>query len=93
MSESILESRFLISGNALCTEVDGESVILDMDKGCYFGLDEIGTHIWTLLGEGHCLREIISLLCQSYDIEEDKCQEDVVAISTELVREGLLMLA
>jgi hypothetical protein len=34
-----------ISDKALSQEVNGETVILDLDSESYFGLDEVGTHI------------------------------------------------
>ncbi len=34
------------TGNALSTEIDGEIVLIGLETGRYFGLDQIGTAIW-----------------------------------------------
>ena len=35
--------------DVLATEVGGEMVMMDVEKGVYFGLDPIGTDIWKRL--------------------------------------------
>jgi len=37
--------------DVLSQEVDGETVLLNLNSENYFGLDEIGTRIWQLLQE------------------------------------------
>ena len=43
---------FTVSKDVLFQEVAGETVLLDLNSESYFGLDEVGTRIWTLLNEG-----------------------------------------
>ena len=38
--------RFSISSEVLSQEVNGETVLLDLEGECYFGLNEVGTRIW-----------------------------------------------
>jgi hypothetical protein len=41
-----LQDRFSISSEVLSQEVNGETVLLDLEGESYFGLSEVGTHIW-----------------------------------------------
>ena len=41
--------RFHISEEVLSQEVNGETVLLDLEGEAYFGLNEVGTRIWQLL--------------------------------------------
>ena len=41
-----------INPAAVFAELDDGAVILNVDTGIYFGLDRVGTRIWTLVGSG-----------------------------------------
>ena len=41
--------RFSISDEVLSQEVNGETLLLDLEGESYFGLNEVGTRIWQLL--------------------------------------------
>ena len=36
-------------GHVLVRELEGESVLLNLDSEAYFGLDEVGTRMWAVL--------------------------------------------
>ena len=44
-------SRVVASRNQVSTNVAGETVILGMGEGIYYGLDSVGTRIWALIQE------------------------------------------
>ena len=41
--------RFSISKEVLSQELNGETVLLDLQGESYFGLNEVGTRIWQLI--------------------------------------------
>lgn len=75
---------------ALFTEVDGEAVLLDLRSGQYYGLDALGTRIWTLLGEHRSLAAVREALLAEYDVEEARLQADLETFVKSLVDAGLL---
>jgi hypothetical protein len=70
-------------------EFDGEMVLLDLDRGEYFGLDEIGARVWKGLQGGETPEEIAVRLAPEFEVELDTMVTDFVALADELVRRGL----
>ena len=82
--------RFTVSKDVLFQEVSGETVLLDLDSESYFGLDEVGTRIWTLLNEGKTAVEMVDVLLEEYEVERETLEGDVRDLLTALIEAGLL---
>jgi coenzyme PQQ synthesis protein D (PqqD) len=87
-----LSSRVRISEHTLFQELSGEAVLLELSRGVYFGLDEIGTRIWRLLGAGRSLQETVAALVDEYDVTEAQGAEDLLALVRELEERRLIEL-
>ena len=85
-----LSSRVKISEQTLFQELAGEAVLLELSRGVYYGLDEIGTRIWQLLGEGRSLQETVAALVEEYDVSEEQGAEDLLALVHELEERRLI---
>ena len=91
MSVSLsLASRVKISEHTLFQELSGEAVLLELSRGAYFGLDEVGTRIWQLLGDGRSLQESVAALVDEYDVTEQQGAEDLLALVRELEERRLI---
>ena len=44
-----LNQTIALSPQVISQEVAGETVLLDLESECYFGLDAVGTRIWQLI--------------------------------------------
>jgi hypothetical protein len=84
------ETRVKRTGKLLETEVDGEVVALDVEKGQCYGLDEVGTEIWHLLSNEISVAQICQALTDKYDVDSETCVQDVVVLIMELHSEGLV---
>lgn len=78
------------SDEVLLQEMDGEAVLLDLASESYFGLNPVGTRIWTLIGEGHRLQAVRDMLCAEYDAAPAKIESDLLALITALFEAGLV---
>ena len=87
------EQTAKISPEVLFQEVSGEIVLLDLASENYFGLDEIGARIWTLLSEGNSLGAVLDTLEQEYDVERAVLENDVESLLEELITAGLIEFA
>lgn len=72
------------------SDLDGEKVMMDMDRGNYFMLNPIGSRIWDLINEPISVRRLVSLLREEYDVSEDECLEGVKDFLHELHHSNLL---
>jgi hypothetical protein len=79
-----------ISPEVLFQEVSGETVLLDLDSEQYFGLDAVGTRIWTLLNEGADPATMVDTLLEEYEVERDTLAADVDELLDKLAEAGLI---
>lgn len=85
-----LTSRLTVPARVLFRELDGEAVLLQTESGLYFGLDEIGTRIWSLLQQHGELGQAYQQMLEEYDVGPDQLREDLLQLVTTLVARGLL---
>jgi hypothetical protein len=79
-----LEDTFVISKDAVFRELQGEAVILDLNAGTYFGLNEVGTRIWQLIEQNGSLRTVFETLCAEYDAAPEALEQDLLSLVTSL---------
>jgi hypothetical protein len=84
--------RFKISDEVLSQEVNGETVLLDLQGESYFGLNEVGTRIWQLLKIDQTLGEILATLLDEYDTGKEQLENDVGELLQKLADAGLVGL-
>lgn len=74
-------------------EIEGEAVLLDLDSGVYFGLNEVGTRIWRLLVDGCDPAVMAERLAADYDASPDVIARDITRVLDELRARGLIVPA
>lgn len=85
-----LSSRVKVSDDTLFQALSGETVLLELSRGVYYGLDEVGTRIWNLLAEGRSLEETVDVLVEEYDVDRARGAADVLRLVGELEERRLL---
>jgi len=70
--------------------VGSEMVLLDYDRGIYYGLNPIGARVWQLLAEGQEIEAIIDLLTEEYDATRETLENDLTALLRDLAAKELL---
>ena len=86
------ENRARIPEDVLLSELDGESVLLNLKTETYFGLDEVGTRMWAAVTSAESIQAAYDTLTEEYDVEPERLREDLSAILDKLVEHGLLEL-
>jgi hypothetical protein len=66
-------------------------VLLDVDSGRYYALDDVGGRIWSLCDGSRTVAQIAEVVGDEYDVAGAAVQEDVVAFVSELASESLLV--
>ena len=82
--------RVLRVSGVLAADVDGETVIMDVEKGLYFGLDAIGSDIWKRLATPISAAELAAELVKDYEAEVAIIEADVSALFKRLIEQGLV---
>ncbi len=85
-----LTDHVRVSPDAMLQVVDGESVILDLESEQYFGLDEVGTRIWQLIGEHGLLRDVHAAMLEEYEVQAQALEQDLLELVSALAEQGLV---
>lgn len=89
VAASGVERRLRASDSVVSAELGEEAVLLNVESGTYFGLDEVGTRIWHLLAEGRDEAAIARALQDEYDVDAAMLRADVAAFLELLAAKGL----
>jgi hypothetical protein len=87
-----LDCKVAASDDAVFRELDGQSVLLNLATGMYFGLDAVGTHVWQLASGDGSLRAISRALAEEYDADPATIERDLLALAQSLVDKGLWVI-
>ncbi len=85
-----LKTRIGVPEDVLFTELSGEAVVLNVRTGKYYGLDEVGTRMWSLLAQHGQIQPAYRALLQEYDVADGQLQQDLLSLVDELASHGLL---
>ena len=78
----------------LASIMDGETVMLDVDSGHYFGLSGAGSHIWSMLEQERSVAAVVDGVKAQFAVgADDNVDEDVIAFLQKLVDKGLVGVA
>ncbi len=83
-------TRVRIPQRVVSREVAGETVILELGRGHYYGLDEIGTRMFHLLVEHGTLGGALTALVREYEVSEHDLRADLLEFAAGLVDRDLL---
>jgi hypothetical protein len=80
-----LDAQLACCPSVLLSEVAGEAILLDQSRGVYYGLDEVGTAVWTqLVRGGATLGGIHQKMLADYDVSADRLMKDLTELLNRL---------
>jgi len=65
------------SKEILSSQIDDETVMMDIEKGEYYGINQVGTRIWVLLERPHTIKQLCDTLMEEFEVGEEECFGDV----------------
>ncbi len=74
----------------LAAEVDGETVIMDVDDGVYLALDATGTEIFKLLETPCRVSDLVDRLSERYSGTRAEIQADVLVFLKDLQLQNIV---
>jgi len=83
-----------LSDSATSADLQGETVILDIDAGTYYGLNEVGTVIWRLIesGEASTVDSLVQALLKEYDVDPHQCRKEVEQLLSDMYDNSLVCI-
>jgi Coenzyme PQQ synthesis protein D (PqqD) len=72
------------------SDLAGESVILSLKSGTYFGLNPVGSSIWQLIQEPKTVGKVYEAILEEYEVDAQTCEADVQALLSDLLSAQLI---
>lgn len=76
----------------LASDIDGEKVMMSIQKGEYFGLGKIGSFIWDQLANPIEIEDLIMKIMKYYNVDFEKCFDDIVPFLNDLLKKELIYI-
>jgi hypothetical protein len=90
--EVLLDERVRRQDGVLAQEAQGRTVLLRLEDGGYYAVDEVGAMIWELCDGSRAVAAIVAILCEEFDAPESTVRLDVLEFIGDLRRERLLVV-
>lgn len=81
-----------IPSNVVSKKVDADIVVLNLDDGTYFKLNETGAVVWEHLSQGKTIEDVIHIVLNKYESSYEAVKEDVISLISSLRDEELLKI-
>lgn len=92
MAKSDPSGRLRKPDHVVMRELEGEAVLLDLETEVYFGLDEVGTRVWTELVASGSVEAACGALQREFEVAPAVLRRDVEQLTRRLLETGLLEL-
>lgn len=83
--------RYTQNTDIIGSPIDDEMVMMDVDKGSYFGLNSMGSEIWNLIEEPKTIKQLVDALIDEYEVSRDECKTEVTKFIDTLVDVDLII--
>lgn len=79
------------SKDQISCQLGQEAVILQLQRGQYYGLNEIGAVVWKALQDGPVsVAALEEAIIQKYDIDHETCARDLGSLLSSMAAAGLI---
>lgn len=73
-------------------ELEGKTVLLNIENGEYYNMNEVGSRIWALLETPMTVGALIDRLVAEFEIDRDTCKQDSLEFLEVLHHDKLLRI-
>ncbi len=88
-----MDTKLTVPENILVQDMQGESVLLNLDNSYYYGLDKMGTQMWRTLSRSESIQNAYNDLLARYDVAAAALRRDLFELVQKLMDNGLLKVA
>lgn len=85
-----LDSTVIATNQQISTDMADETVILNMQDGIYYGLDEVGTFIWQNIQSPISVESLTQLVLKAYAVDKATAERDIMRLLNDLQQKHLV---
>ena len=82
-----------VNAEHLAADLGGEVVIMGVETGGYYGLDEVGAFVWRLLAQPRTFKDIVTRVLDEFDAEAATVECDLARFFGDMKAEGLVSIS
>ena len=86
-----VQNKIVVATGREAANLDGETVLLDINSGHYFGLNEVGSRIIELVASPTTLSEVVRVMLTEYDVDSVRLEADVSAFIQQMKDRKLIL--
>ena len=90
LSEFALDLVLRPNSEVIAKRLDEATVLVDISTSRIFELNETGTRIWELLGQGLNVEQIVQHLVSEFEVEDSQAAEELKTLLSQLRDQGLV---
>ena len=83
-------SKFVRTDKIISADMDGDTALMSVDNGAYYGLGTVETAIWNALAEPLTVIELVEKLCQRFEVTAAKCELDIQPFMQDMLTNKLI---
>lgn len=91
MNEFTQTALFVRSNDLLASDMDGDVVMMSIERGEYFGLNVVGARIWQALSKAVTVSEIATAICAEFEVAQDQCERDVQEFLKDCIAKSIVV--
>jgi len=91
--QGTLQDVLTLSPDVVFRDLDGEAVLLNLETGTYFGLNEVGTRMWNLIQQYGALQRVFESMQEEYEVAPAVLEQDLLHLVGQLCAKGLLSVS
>lgn len=88
LKQNVQRNPEMISSN-----MDGETVMMSIENGEYYGLNSIGTRIWEIIEKKITIESLINQLTTEFDVTKNDCMQDTLIFLNQLIEKKLVIVS
>ena len=85
--------RVRVPDDVLISSLQEESVILNLDSERYYGLDDVGTRMLSVLSTSESIEAAYESLRDEYDVDGQVLRQDLLTLVENLLQKGIVTVA
>jgi hypothetical protein len=84
------ESIVVVSKDQMASDIAGETVILGLSAGRYYGLDAVGARIWQLIQTPMTVANLVRTIVSEYEVDPEQCEADLLKLLQQMIDSRLV---
>lgn len=90
MTTLCLDTPWQRNPDMISADMDGDTVMMHIERGDYFGIGGAGPRIWELLENPVTLADIVTTLCAEFQVDTATCEADLRVFMQQLQENDLI---